>query len=67
MKKGEEKDWKIPNEIIAKYQAYQNKELEKLTPEDIHKNGEFEVEPIYEIIEVVGRGAYGTVVAAKNK
>ena len=31
MKKGEEKDWKIPQEIITKYSSYGNKELEKLT------------------------------------
>ncbi len=66
-KKGEEKDWKIPESIIKKYSKYQNKELEKLTPEQIKKNGDFEIEEKYEIVEIVGRGAYGVVVAAKDK
>lgn len=30
------------------------------------KNGEFEIEPKYDIIEIVGRGAYGVVLAAKD-
>lgn len=31
MKKGEEKDWKIPEEIIKKYSKYTNKDLDYLT------------------------------------
>jgi len=27
MKKGQEKDWKIPEEILKKYENYQNKVL----------------------------------------
>lgn len=67
MKKGQEKDWKIPEEILSKYAQYKNETLMKLTPAQIKKNGEFEIEPKYEIIEVVGRGAYGVVMAVKDQ
>lgn len=67
MKKGEESDWVVPEEIKKTYAPYQNKVLQNLTPQQIEKNGQFEIEPKYEIIEIVGRGAYGIVTAAKNK
>lgn len=66
MKKGQEKDWKTPQEILKKYEQYKNHTLLALSPEQIKKNGEFEIEPKYEIIEEVGRGAYGVVLAVKN-
>lgn len=37
-----------------------------MTPAQVKKNGEFQIEPKYDIVEVVGRGAYGVVLAAKN-
>ena len=30
-------------------------------------NNDFEIDPKYEIVEIVGRGAYGVVVAAWDK
>ena len=41
--------------------------MSKLTKEYIKKNNDFEIESKYEIIEIVGRGAYGIVVAAWDK
>lgn len=59
-------DWQIPQTIIDQYKKYRNIDLNKLTPQELKKNGEFEIEPHYDIVEVVGRGAYGVVVAAKD-
>lgn len=58
--------WETPVSIIEYYKPYRNIALAKLTPKELKKNGEFEIEPHYDIVEVVGRGAYGVVVAAKD-
>lgn len=59
-------NWETPQSIIETYKKYRNTAFNKLTPQEIKKNGEFEIEPYYDIVEVVGRGAYGVVVAAKD-
>lgn len=54
MKKGKEEDWKTPEEILKKYEPFRNQVLLHLSPEQIKKNGEFEIDPKYDIVEVVG-------------
>lgn len=58
--------WKTPQSIIDHYKSYRNEPLYQLSAQDLKKNGEFEIEPHYDVVEVVGRGAYGVVVAAKD-
>ena len=58
--------WETPVSIIENYKKYRNVSFSKYTPQELKKNGEFEIEPYYNIVEVVGRGAYGVVVAAKD-
>jgi len=58
--------WQTPSSIVEHYKKYRNEALSKLSPQELKKNGEFEIEPFYDIVEVVGRGAYGVVVAAKD-
>lgn len=58
--------WETPSSIIEHYKNYKNIPLSKKMPQELKKNGEFEIESHYDIIEVVGRGAYGVVVAAKD-
>lgn len=55
--------WKIPNTIISYYEKYQNKDY---VPNQ-NPNKEFDIPDYYHIHEVVGRGAYGVVVAAEDK
>lgn len=55
-------DWKIPQEIIDYYKPFRNgatniKVMKKMKVK-------FEIEDYYEIIDAVGQGAYGIVVAA---
>lgn len=65
-KKGLEKDWKIPQSIIDHYKKYENKN-ENIKKVEIQKGQEFELDDKYKVLEVVGRGAYGVVVAAQIK
>ena len=51
--------WVVPEEIISHYKPYEN--TEKLITID-----SFLLPECYSIIDTVGRGAYGVVVAAKN-
>ncbi len=61
MDKGKAQDWQVPESIIEQYKPYRNnhklKNLKKLKTR-------FEIEEYYEIIDAVGQGAYGIVVAA---
>jgi len=61
-----ESDWKIPKSIIQKYKPYWNRNFEELTAEQLKKNGNFNIPTYYKIVEVVGRGSYGIVVAARD-
>lgn len=65
-KKGLEKDWQIPQTIIDHYKKYVNKN-ENLKKTEVQKGLEFEIDEKYKILEIVGRGAYGVVVAAQIK
>lgn len=51
--------WAVPDEIVAYYKKYENNE-KMVTIEN------FLLPEYYSIIDTVGRGAYGVVVAAKN-
>jgi len=58
-------DWKVPQSIKDHYKAYVNKT-------DVFKvfkrvKTKFEIDERYDIIDSVGQGAYGVVVAAKDK
>jgi serine/threonine protein kinase len=55
--------WNTPQSIIDYYSPYQNNALR----DGKKLSSEFEIEDTYEIIEMVGRGAYGVVVAASDK
>jgi serine/threonine protein kinase len=64
MQKGKlqlQQEWEVPQSIIEYYKPYRNerrmKTLKKLKTK-------FEIEEYYEIIDGVGQGAYGFVVAA---
>lgn len=52
--------WTIPNSIISHYLKYQVENFKSFENE----NKEFDIPAYYKIREVVGRGAYGVVVAA---
>lgn len=52
--------WTVPDSIVAYYEKYENKE--KLVETDT-----FMLPECFSIVDTVGRGAYGVVVAAKNK
>ena len=57
------KEWTIPESIKNAYEKYNNKTLTKTNK----LSSEFEIEKDYEIIDMIGRGAYGIVVAVKEK
>jgi len=61
MQKDKTQDWTVPASIIEYYKPYRNdrklKSLKKLKTK-------FDIEECYEIIDAVGQGAYGIVVAA---
>ena len=57
------KEWTIPEAIKNAYEKYNNKTLTKTNK----LSSEFEIEKDYEIIDMIGRGAYGIVVAVKEK
>lgn len=61
-----DKTWKTPRSVIDHYKRYRNTTFASIPANELKKNGEFEIEPHYDIVEVVGRGAYGVVVAAKD-
>ena len=58
--------WTMPSSVIEHYKRYRNESLSQFSTQELKKNGEFEIEPFYDIVEVVGRGAYGVVVAARD-
>jgi serine/threonine protein kinase len=61
----EKKSHKVPQSIISFYSKYQNK---KSTLKSFLVMGtRFDVEDRYEVIDSVGQGAYGIVVAARDK
>ncbi|KRX09132.1 Protein kinase-like domain [Pseudocohnilembus persalinus] len=55
----------VPKEIVQFYKEFRNKS-DKLKKKIIG-NVEFEISDRYEILEQIGQGAYGVVVAAKDK
>lgn len=57
-----ESKWKVPASIIAYYKPYENKTYKPFE----NPNKEFDIPAYYRIQEVVGRGAYGVVVAAED-
>ena len=61
-----EEEWKVPQSIIDHYAKFKNKEVESLKITKKVKT-KFEIDKKYEIIDSVGQGAYGVVVAAKDK
>lgn len=67
MKKDEKPvdDWKTPQSVIDHYAKYRNT-TDKLKITKRVKT-KFEIDEKYEIIDSVGQGAYGVVVAAKDK
>lgn len=54
--------WTIPNSVIAFYQKFENNAYAS----NQNSNKEFDIPEYYKIQEVVGRGAYGVVVAAED-
>ena len=60
-----DEEWTVPLEIINYYKPYKNKNNKiKITKKMKVK---FEIEDYFEIIDAVGQGAYGIVVAAIDK
>lgn len=61
MEKKQNQEWSVPQSIIDQYKPYRNhrklKNMKKLKTR-------FEIEEYYDIIDAVGQGAYGIVVAA---
>jgi len=58
-------DWKTPQSVVDHYAKYKNT-TDKLKITKRVKT-KFEIDEKYEIIDSVGQGAYGVVVAAKDK
>lgn len=54
--------WHVPASIIEHYKQYENKKYKPFE----NDNKEFDVPAYYRVQEVVGRGAYGVVVAAED-
>lgn len=57
-----EQRWKIPASIVAHYKPFENAHYMPFE----NQNKEFDIPAYYRIQEVVGRGAYGVVVAAED-
>ena len=57
----EKQEWKVPQSIIDFYKSYRN---EQKTKNIKRLKTRFEIDEHYEIIDAVGQGAYGIVVAA---
>ena len=60
-----EDDWVVPDSIKKHYAKYRNKADNFKVFKRVKTK--FEIEDHYEIIDSVGQGAYGVVVAAKDK
>jgi serine/threonine protein kinase len=56
-----DKEWEVPKSLIEFYKAYRN---DKKTRVIKRLKTRFEIDEYYEIIDAVGQGAYGIVVAA---
>lgn len=57
----EKQEWKVPQSIIDFYKPFRN---EQKTKNIKRLKTRFEIDEHYEIIDAVGQGAYGIVVAA---
>lgn len=54
--------WQVPASIVEYYKPYENKKYKPFE----NDNKEFDIPAYYRVQEVVGRGAYGVVVAAED-
>ena len=61
MDKKPQPEWHVPDSVIAFYKPYVNDHKLKIVKKLKTK---FEIEEYFEIIDAVGQGAYGIVVAA---
>ena len=59
------KPWKLPQSIIEYYEPYRRKGVKNKVNNVL--NGTFEIDEKYEIIDAIGQGAYGIVVAARDR
>ena len=63
MEKKQTQEWAVPQSVIEQYKPYRNNHKLKLFK---RLKTRFEIEEYYEIIDAVGQGAYGIVVAARD-